>query len=235
MNRFTVEAQGTQRDQIVKFVNWFNWFDWLESDMNDYQQEQLEALDIVRRGLARMDESQRSALRNEIRAYDHFRQVVNAFLQRHFSGVCTRLCYQSRTSACCSKDGIITFFADAVVNALHATPVQLDRMEEALQQVNSGHRCVYLTENGCIWAVRPVVCAMFLCDRAMETVFGDSPQAEGQWTELRRQEKTFKWPDRPVLFDHLEKVFLDMGCRSSLMHLNFSPGLLMVKKKAGLL
>ncbi|WP_319525284.1 hypothetical protein [uncultured Desulfosarcina sp.] len=203
--------------------------------MNDYQQEQLEALRIVRQGLARMDESDRGALKNEIGAYDRFRQTVDAFLQRHFSGVCTRLCYQSRTSACCSKDGIITFFADAVVNALHAAPEQLDRMEAALQQVNSGHRCVYLADDGCIWAVRPVVCAMFLCDRAMETVFKDNPQAREQWQELRSQEKTFKWPDRPVLFDHLEKVFIDMGYRSSLMHLNFSPGLLMVKKKAGLL
>lgn len=203
--------------------------------MNDYQQEQLEALRIVRLGLARMNESERSALKNEIGAYDRFRQAVDDFLQRHFSDICTRLCYQSRASACCSKDGIITFFADAVVNALHATPGQLDRMEAALQQINSGHRCVYLTEDGCIWAVRPVVCAMFLCDRAMETVFGDSPQTEDQWQELRRQEKTFKWPDRPVLFDHLEKVFLDMGYRSSLMHLSLSPGLLMVKKKAGLL
>jgi len=203
--------------------------------MNDYQQEQLGALAVVRKGLARMDESQRSALKNEIETYDRFRHTVDAFLQRHFSGVCTRLCYRSRTSACCSKDGIITFFADAVVNALHATPGQLDRMEATLQQANNGHRCVYLSEDGCIWAVRPVVCAMFLCDRAMKTVFGDSPQAEGRWQELRVQEKTFKWPDRPVLFDHLEKVFLDMGYRSSLMHLNLSPGLLMVKKKAGLL
>jgi len=203
--------------------------------MNDYQQEQLEALVIVRRGLARMDESRRSALKDEIKAYDDFRQAVDDFLQRHFSGICTRLCYQSRTSACCSKDGIITFFADAVVNALRATSKQLDRMEAALQRVNNGHRCVYLSDEGCIWAVRPVVCAMFLCDRAMETAFEDNPQAAEQWQELRRLEKTFKWPDRPVLFDHLEKVFLDMGYRSSLMHLSLSPGLLMVKKKAGLL
>lgn len=203
--------------------------------MNDYQQEQFEALRIVRRGLAGMDESERKALKDEIRDYDRFRQAVDYFLQRHFSGVCTRLCYQSRTSACCSKDGIITFFADAVINALHATPGQLDCMEAALQRVNRGHRCVYLSDDGCIWAMRPVVCAMFLCDRAMETVFSDSPQAEDHWQELRRQEKTFKWPDRPVLFDQLEKVFLETGYRSSLMHLNFSPGLLRVKKKAGIL
>ena len=51
---------------------------------------------------------------------------------------------------------------------------------------------------------------------------------------LREQEKAFKWPDRSVLFDDLEKVFLDLGYRSTLMHLNLSPGLLKVKKMAGL-
>jgi hypothetical protein len=203
--------------------------------MNDYQQEQREALRIVRKGLARLGEAQRERLIREIGEYERFRRSVDVFLERYFSGVCTRLCYRSRTSACCSKDGIITFFADAVVNALQATNAQLDRMEAVLQQPNNGHRCVYLSADGCIWAVRPVVCAMFLCDRAIEAVFGENPQARTAWEILRKQERTFKWPDRPVLFDHLEQVFLDLGYRSSLMHLNLSPGLLMIKKKAGLL
>ncbi|MDL2270168.1 hypothetical protein LJC41_09440 [Desulfosarcina sp. OttesenSCG-928-G17] len=76
---------------------------------------------------------------------------------------------------------------------------------------------------------------MFLCDRAMEAVFSQWPEAKTQWNDLRCREKDFKWPDQPVLFDHLEKVFLNLGLRSSLMHLNFSPGLLNVKRKAGLL
>ena len=50
-----------------------------------------------------------------------------------------------------------------------------------------------------------------------------------------KQEKSFKWPDRPVLFDDLEKLFLDLGCHSTLMHLNLSPGLLRIKKRAGLI
>ncbi|MDL2275830.1 hypothetical protein LJC22_06870, partial [Desulfosarcina sp. OttesenSCG-928-G10] len=82
---------------------------------------------------------------------------------------------------------------------------------------------------------RPIVCAMFLCDRAMDAVFLKAPDARTHWEDLRCREKDFKWPDQPVLFDHLEKVFLDLGLRSSLMHLNFSPGLLNVKRKAGLL
>jgi hypothetical protein len=113
-------------------------------------------------------------------------------------------------------------------------PAQLDRLEAVLRRVNDGHRCVYLGSHGCMWTIRPVVCAMFLCDRAMKAVFNSAPEAKNRWESMRRQEKTFKWPDRPVLFDRLEKVFLDLGYRSTLMHLNLSPGLLRVKAQAGL-
>ena len=202
--------------------------------MNDYQQEQLEALKIVRHGLLRLGDEKRIELIETIRNYMKFRHSVDRFLNRHFSEVCTHTCYLSRTSACCSKDGIITFFADTVVNALNATPAQLDRLETVLSRVNGGHRCVYLGSDGCVWTVRPVVCAMFLCDRSMAAVFSDAPEARTAWASLRQQEKSFKWPDRPVLFDHLETVYLDLGCRSTLMHLNLSPGLLSVKKNAGL-
>jgi len=202
--------------------------------MNEYQREQLDALRIVRQGLAQLSETQRRQLEREIEPYNRFRASVDIFLDRYFKDVCTRLCYRSRTSACCSKDGIITFFADTVINALQSTSGQLDRMEAGLQQVNNGHRCIYLNDDGCVWTVRPVVCAMFLCDRAQETIFAENPEAGQAWKTLRRQEKVFKWPVRPVLFDRLEKVFLDRGYRSTLMHLNFSPGLLMVKKRAGI-
>jgi hypothetical protein len=47
--------------------------------------------------------------------------------------------------------------------------------------------------------------------------------------------KSFRWPDRPVLFDQLEQVFMAVGCRSPLMYINTSPGLLRIKQKAGLL
>ena len=203
--------------------------------MNEYQQEQLDALKIVRLGLSRIGDRERMELIETSRQYMQFRQSVDYFLNRYFSDVCNQTCYLNRTSACCSKDGIITFFADTVINALHATPAQLDRLEEVLNRVNGGHRCVYLGSHGCTWTVRPVVCAMFLCDRAMAAVFGVDPDAKKVWESLRRQEKLFKWPDRPVLFDLLEKMFLDLGYQSTLMHLNLSPGLLRVKKKAGLI
>jgi hypothetical protein len=201
--------------------------------MNEYQHEQREALTLVRSGLLRLGDEKVRQLTEKIGDYMNFRQSVDRFLNRYFSRVCSRTCYRSRTSACCSKDGIITFFADTVINALHADAPALDRMDAVLSRHNSGHRCVYLGDDGCRWTVRPVVCAMFLCDRAMSAVFDDDPPARLTWESLRKQEKSFKWPDRPVLFDDLEKVFLDLGYRSSLMHLNLSPGLLRIKKQAG--
>jgi hypothetical protein len=203
--------------------------------MNDYQQEQLQALTVVRQGLRQLNSARRRELRDAIGDYLQFRQTVDEYLTRYFSDVCTQTCYRSRTSACCSKDGIIVFFADVVVNALQSTPARLDRLEAALQRVNPGHRCIYLHADGCMWILRPVVCAMFLCDRATQAVFADEPEALNAWAELRKQARLYKWPDRPVLFDDLEKVFIDLGYHSTLMHLNFSPGLLNVKKKAGLL
>ena len=202
--------------------------------MNEYQQEQLDTLKMVRQGLLRLGDAKCRQLIQTIHAYMRFRRSVDTFLDRHFSEICTHTCYLSRTSACCSKDGIITFFADTVINALLSTPAQLDRLEAVLRRHNDGHRCVYLGDDGCLWTVRPVVCAMFLCDRAMGAVFRDAPDAKLAWEALRQQEKSFKWPDRPVLFDDLEKVFLGMGYRSTLMHLNLSPGLLRVKAQAGL-
>ena len=95
-------------------------------------------------------------------------------------------------------------------------------------------KCIYLGPTGCRWRIKPIVCEMFLCDRAEKTVFEGHPHCKEEWTALNRRKKDFTWPDRPVLFDRLEKVFLDLGYHSTLMHLNFSPGLRMVKKKAGI-
>jgi len=201
--------------------------------MNDYQEQQLNALLTVKKGLERLPTEKRRELLKSIQPYLQFRETVDAFLHCYFHQVCTKTCYESRTSACCSKDGILTFFADTVIEALCSTTERLNCLESRLREVNRGHRCIYLANDGCLWTVRPVVCAMFLCDKAMDGVFTAFPEAQRRWNTLRRQEKLYKWPDRPVLFDDLEKVFLRLGLRSSLMHLNFSPGLLHIKKKAG--
>ncbi len=74
-----------------------------------------------------------------------------------------------------------------------------------------------------------------MCDTAMKEVFEKDPSAKAKWNEFKIQEKRFRWPDQPVLFDQLEEIFLDAGYCSSLMYLNNSPGLLRIKQRAGLL
>jgi hypothetical protein len=83
--------------------------------------------------------------------------------------------------------------------------------------------------------VRPLVCAMFLCDPVEKEVMANNVEVRTQWRVLNTQAKSFRWPDRPVLFDTLEKRCMAAGIQSPLMYLNNSPGLLHVKKKAGLL
>lgn len=75
---------------------------------------------------------------------------------------------------------------------------------------------------------------MFLCDFAMKEVAEKYPEAALKWQQLKQNERLFKWPDRLVLFDYLEEVFLTAGYRSSLMYFHNSPGLLRIKQQAGL-
>ena len=120
-----------------------------------------------------------------------------------------------------------------VVNALASSPPQLDAVERVLAVENRGFKCVFLSEKGCLWQVRPIVCAMFLCDPAMEKAFSLDPEAAARWKRFEARRKAYTWPDKPVLFDDLEQVFIEAGCQSPLMYLNTSPGLLRVKQRAG--
>jgi hypothetical protein len=156
-------------------------------------------------------------------------------LERRFKRVCTTSCFQSQRSACCSRDGIITFFADVVVNVLMSTPDEVVQLHTVLNTIRDDLKCVYLGRQGCLWRIKPIVCQMFLCDAAAEAVFAGKPELKDQWEAFKQEAQQFKWPDRPVLFDTLEKVFLDAGYESPLMYLHTSPGLLQVKRKAGLL
>ncbi len=167
--------------------------------------------------------------------YYQFRRRVQRYLSDFFGDVCRQNCYQSNLSACCSREGIITFFADVVLNALVSTEDGLDRLKTVLAEERPGCKCVYLGPQGCLWNLKPIVCEMFLCDSAKMQVFEKRPEAVSQWEALRLEEKNYKWPDRPVLFDEVEKIFMKAGFRSPLMYLNNSPGLLSVKKRAGLL
>jgi hypothetical protein len=210
--------------------------------VNAYQQEQFDALAQIRRYLTTQPQDRRTHLQRAIAPYLYFRRELDLFLDTHFDAVCTAACYQDRRSACCSKDGIITFFADHVINALAGGTDRLEVLQSRLQRENSSTKCVYLTDRGCCWFVRPLVCAMFLCDHAQEAVFQANADADAdangdaasQWRRFQTAAKRFRWPDRPVLFDALERAFIDAGYRSALMYLNFSPGLLRIKQRAGL-
>ncbi len=188
---------------------------------------------MVRRHLDSLGREQLHRLYRRIAEYVSFRDELETFLEERFEKICTESCFRSRLSACCTREGIIVFFADVVVNTLKSSPEALDAIEEALQS-DSGRdqefKCVFLSEKGCMWQVRPIVCAMFLCDPAKEKAFGQDPETARQWEVFEARRKKFTWPNKPVLFDDLEAIFIDAGHRSPLMHLHFSPGLLMVKK-----
>ena len=202
--------------------------------MNPYHQEQIEALEMVSKHLEDYPSARRDllALTSDYRS---FRAEVAGFLSTHFSEICTQTCYQNRLSACCSREGIVTFFADIVVNVLVSTRRQIEDLIAHLRAPNTGFKCVYLSENGCRWQLKPIVCEMFLCDRAQDAVMADNPNFLQQWKQLEDQRKRFTWPDQPVLFDKLEAYFIAAGHRSTLMYLHTSPGLLRVKQQAGLM
>ena len=202
--------------------------------MNSYHKEQIDALTIIRHHLDGLSASERTRLADTTADYLDFRHEVDSFLNAHFSEICSLTCYSSKLSACCSREGIITFFGDVVVNQLVSARSEIDQLLSVLSKPNQGFKCVYLSENGCMWRIKPIVCQMYLCDRAKDHVFGKPSQLGKEWDLLEQKRKRFTWPDRPVLFDDLEAYFLSAGYKSPLMYLHNSPGLLRVKQKAGM-
>lgn len=185
---------------------------------------------MVRKVFQALPASEISALKADIADYLAFRSQVEIFLDVHFKDICTEKCFQSRLSACCSKDGIIAFFGDLAVNALVSDDGELDLMEWGIQHPAHADKCIFLVQGGCLWRIRPVVCAFFLCDDAENRAFGDNPEAAGQWAQFKEIKKHFTWPDKLVLFELLEDLFLSKGCQSPLMYLHFSPGLSRIRK-----
>lgn len=121
------------------------------------------------------------------------------------------------------------FFADMVANVLTSSVTELDAMEGLLSEDPGGWKCVYLTNEGCAWHLKPIVCEMFMCEHAKDALSKNDPLLMAQWNGLRKKEKQFTWPDRPVLFDELEEIFIKTGLDSPLMYFHKSPGLLRVK------
>ena len=102
--------------------------------MNSYHKEQIDALIMVKRHLDNLPVSEHQALSASVADYLMFRRDVDDFLVNHFSEICTQTCYQSRMSACCSREGIITFFADIVVNVLVSAHADIDQFAGGSQQ-----------------------------------------------------------------------------------------------------
>ncbi|RPH80055.1 MAG: hypothetical protein EHM77_05325 [Planctomycetaceae bacterium] len=198
--------------------------------MNSYQNEQLETLTMIRQHLDALGAAEISKLKIGIEDYLLFRDQVTHFLENHFTAICIQKCYQNRLSACCTKDGIITFFADMVINALVSDNADLDRLEHAIRQPADSAKCIYLSETGCGWNIKPVVCEFFLCDEAEKKAFNGNPDALQQWKKFKNAKQTYTWPDKIVLFEILERYFMDMGCKSPLMYLHYSPGLVRIRK-----
>jgi len=201
--------------------------------MSVYNREQAEALQIVRSGLRQFPAARLTALRAAIGDYLAYRRSVDHFFQRHFAGFCRPKCFQTGLSACCSKEGIVTFFADVVINALLSKDEELDRLADTLARAHENRSCVYLGPEGCRWRLTPIVCAMFICEDAKTKAFLIDPTSEPRWKSIQQQRKRYTWPDRPVLFDRLEQEFIDIGLSSTLMYLHHSPGMLRVKQQAG--
>jgi len=200
--------------------------------MNSYQKEQSEAFSMVRRHLSGLSASDHRALKRLAKGYLSFRSEADAFLSEYFGKVCTQKCYESRLSACCSREGIITFFADVVINTLFSQGSEIEDLLAVLRQSNAGFKCIYLGKRGCMWRIKQIVCEMFLCGQAKNQVFEESPHAGQAWENIKQREKEFTWPDRPVIFDELESYFIHAGYSSPIMYMHNSPGLLKVKKQA---
>ena len=198
--------------------------------MTEYQHEQMEALELVTEHLSGLKTADIAALKGKLADYLCFRRDVDTFLSTHFSDICTETCYQSRISACCTREGIITFFADVVVNVIMSDEIAIKTLFSVLRSSQEGSKCIYLGEKGCLWQVKPLVCEMFLCKKAEDAVLKINQDLQNEWHVLQKREKTFRWPDQIVLFDELEQLFLDVGHSSPLMYLHNSPGLLRVKK-----
>lgn len=197
-----------------------------------YHEEQLDAILMVAEHLGAPESRIRRELRDMAAGYLSFRSEADDFLSENFSDTCNEKCYRSNLSACCSREGIITFFADVAINLLVSVHEEISALRAVLEKENRGFKCVYLGNKGCLWRVKPVVCEMFLCDTAKNKVFCRKTGLIQEWNTLKKKEKSFTWPDKPVLFDKIESYFKAAGYSSSLMYMHNSPGLLRVKKLA---
>jgi hypothetical protein len=201
--------------------------------VSKYNRDQLDALEIVKTFIKSISSLEQKAIKNKIKPYLEFRSKVSSFHDENLSNICTAKCFLSGESACCNREGIATFFSDFVINIFYSDPDDLNYMEKRLLE-KGNYKCVYLAENGCLWKYKPIICEMFLCEYAKMNLSLKGESVLKKWNQLKKEEKDFTWPDKPVLFDELEDIFIKKGFDSPLMYFHKSPGLLRVKSEAGI-
>lgn len=202
--------------------------------MTEYNDEQLYTLKMVSATISAMDSMERERLKTKAKNYLSFREEVAAFSCAHLAAICKEKCYNTGISACCTREGIITYFADVVINVLYSTQDQLDLLEEALVTPSETTQCVYLSPAGCLWTIKPIVCEMFFCDGLITEARTLAPSIKERIEDFKARQKEYTWPDKPVIFDRIESIFIEKGLRSSLMYFHASPGLMRIKKQAGI-
>lgn len=206
----------------------------IANPLSEYNRDQWVSFMAIKSAMETMGERKRTALRNAVEPYLAFRSDLRRFHERFFAPHCATTCFTSARSACCGFESIFTFFADQVITYLVSDADGRERIFEALVRPYRPDRCVYLGPKGCVWTLPPISCAMFYCDEIKERVLQGRPNISGLWQRLRETERMFTYPDRPVLFDAIESVFLALGVSSPHMYFHTSPGLLRIKRKSGL-
>jgi hypothetical protein len=202
---------------------------------SEYHRDQLTSFTAIRDACRRFSDEALRHLVGRLQPYLEFRGELEGFQHRYLRAYCQRSCFATGLSACCGFESIITFFADQVITYLIGSAEERQALFEVLERPNAAGKCVFLGPTGCIWRVPPVTCALFLCDQSKAAVFGDDPAGAALWQEFREREKRFTHPIQPVLFDELERVFLEQGAESPHMYFHYSPGLLRLKAQAGIL
>lgn len=199
--------------------------------LSPYTGQHLETLDMLARKLRELEPGELDELRGMLRPYLDYREQTGHVFRAHLVGGCRRLCFEKNRSGCCGREGIIVFFADFVAELLTAGAEAAGRLAAVLEADRGGVNCVYLGREGCHWALKPIACEMFLCDELKENVLAADAGLTGKWEGLRAREKEFTKPDRPVLFDDLERFFIERGVATPLMYFHHSPGLLRLKRE----
>jgi len=206
----------------------------LHHQMSEYNRDQWVTFQAVREACESLPPSEIAKIEHSLQPYLAFRRELEDYQGKYLEAVCRQSCFETGLSGCCGFESIITFFADHVITYLLSQPREIEMIFDILQQPNRTGNCVYLAKNGCLWKVRPISCAMFFCGKLKAGSIEKNPEAQSIWTELQRREKEFTWPNQPVLFDDLEKIFIGLGVKSPHMYFHQSPGLLRLKARSGL-